>query len=51
MMKQATPYERLTTPLVRDHGVLRAAGWFGQSWPMSQWTGWDPEPGRLVLPL
>ena len=27
MMKQATPYERLTTPLVREHGVLRAASW------------------------
>ncbi len=27
MVKPATPYERLTTPLVRDGGVLRPATW------------------------
>lgn len=26
-MKAATPYARLSTPLVRDGGVLRPAGW------------------------
>ncbi len=26
-MRAATPYERLTTPLVRDGGVLRPATW------------------------
>ena len=26
-MKAATPYDRLSTPLVRDGGVLRPAGW------------------------
>ena len=27
MFKPATPYDRLTTPLVRDSGALRPASW------------------------